>query len=334
MRRRVEPIGDLEQTQTRYSLTPASLYRMKLDYFRFFDDIPTSFPNSFVATILLNYLYYRRDSDCNTFEREMEEVLKKKRDKTIEKEIPTPEIFTFSKPLDQSLNSFSFYDRVVVEKRLFVEYVLESYFEMSSSLREKIFFYERYQVIRECIQKHQILKIAVPNADGTVLKIEYQPYLLDADENSHFYYLGGLSRLCNSDSEYQIFATKLQRIQNVCNTKKAFDYNMKYENELKKRVARFGIAHLNQSQYEKIKVALTADGYNRFTKVIVHQRPLPTKVEQRENQAYPYLLTFQCSAVQIMSYFFQFADAVEIVEPLSLRKQFADKYQNAANLYR
>ena len=37
-----------------------------------------------------------------------------------------------------------------------------------------------------------------------------------------------------------------------------------------------GIAYINFDQTEPLLVALTQQGYNKFTKILLHQRPLPS----------------------------------------------------------
>ena len=81
-----------------------------------------------------------------------------------------------------------------------------------------------------------------------------------------------------------------------------------------------------------IKIRFTPKGLLRYEYSVIH-RPVHPQVEI-DAKTNEFIYIFHCSEKQALYFFFSFANAVEILEPLSLRQKFIDMYRRGYEQYR
>lgn len=104
--------------------------------------------------------------------------------------------------------------------------------------------------------------------------------------------------------------------------------------KVRHRIETLGIAYIGMPPRSTVRMALTENGYQKYLKLMLHQRPLPCIPVEMSEGNYPYVLTFGCSTYQIMNYFFPFGSDAMVLEPDELRTEFAEKYRKAAEMYK
>ena len=75
------------------------------------------------------------------------------------------------------------------------------------------------------------------------------------------------------------------------------------------------------------KLKFNSKGIEDFTRQI-YMRPI--RFERIEDDVY----LFKCSEVQAINYFFKFGKNIEILEPISLREKFINRYSKALQVYK
>ena len=317
------------EEQTRFAMTPAMERMLLRDHLCFHEEIGTKIEGSDITHILYGYLRYQRDQDVNTLEDTV----------TAAFDIPRKRgggdyRFRFAKDLTDLICSFDFSREENFNKRILVETLLQGYCSLPYAEREKIFFYDSYLTIRECIREQTMLEIRVRTVPGDIRSFTYKPCVLHTDDHSLLCYLAGYSREIGTKSKYSIYSVRLQRIISAINTKQSFILDDTQQAEITRRIEEFGIAYVNLEYGEPIRVALTEYGYQMYLKILLHQRPLPFAPVEKQDGMYPYVLTFKCSQYQIMNYFFPFGAEAVILEPADLRETFIERYRNAAEAYK
>ena len=93
------------------------------------------------------------------------------------------------------------------------------------------------------------------------------------------------------------------------------------QNEITTKGIEFLIDHT-----EKIQVQLSKQGLQMYHNII-HLRPTATGsyTDEYDNT----VLSFECTASQIMYYFFQFGKEATILEPIFLAEDFENRYKQA-----
>lgn len=239
----------------------------------------------------------------------------------------------FGRELTDLICSFDFSREENFDKRVMVETILHAYCDMPYAEREKVYYYDCFCTVQECIREHTILEIRVRTVPGELRSFTYKPYVLRADDSSLLCYLAGYSREIGTKAKYGIYSVRLQRVVSAINTKQSFTLDISQVNELDRRIEEFGIAYVNLESVTPIRVALTNEGYQKYLKVLLHQRPLPSAPVEICDGDYPYVLTFQCSKYQISNYFFPFGEEAQVLEPIKLREAFAERYHRASTAY-
>ena len=317
------------EEQTRFALTPAMERILMRDHLCFHEEIGTKIEGSDITRILYGYLRYQRDKDVYALEDTVTEAF----------DIPRKRgggdyRFRFNRELTDLICSFDFSREENFNKRVLAETLLQSYCSLPYAEREKIFFYDSYLTIQACISEHTMLDVRVRTVPGEIRSFSYKPCVMQTDDHSLLCYLAGYSRDIGTKSKYSIYSVRLQRIVSAINTKQSFSLNDTQQEKIRRRIEEFGIAYINWECGEQIRVALTEYGYQMYLKILLHQRPLTSAPVETKEGSYPYILTFNCSQYQIMNYFFPFGAEAEILEPLELREEFAEKFRNAVEVYK
>ena len=317
-----------ETDQTRYALTPAMERLLLKDHLCFQEEIITKIDNKDICRILTGYLQYRRDQDPYLLGSELTEAFEKN-----QKRRTSSYRMRFGRELTDMICSFDFSREEGFDARILVEKLLSDYCSLPYAEREKIYFYETYLTIMECIRDQTELQIRVRSVPGDVRAFTYKPCLLCMDENSLLCYLAGYSREAGKGGKFSIYAVRLQRIISAYNTKEESNLTKDKQTAIQERIDEFGIAYINQAESEPITVALTENGYLKYLKIMLHQRPLPSEPVEAGDAEFPYILKFQCSHYQIENYFFSFGADAKILSPPELADRFAARYAEAAARY-
>ncbi|MBQ1659832.1 MAG: hypothetical protein II059_08335 [Clostridia bacterium] len=189
-------------------------------------------------------------------------------------------------------------------------YILERFSAMNRCEREKVYCYEQYKVITECINKKNMLRVKTDSGRS----FEMMPYLCTEDRNVLSYYAAGYSRSFGSTEPFRCHSNRLIRIAGCTPSGGKFSLTAEDERRIKKLCDHFGPAYLidiDPDDIKTTKVTLTEYGYKQlFLRIISHQRPLPVKAPEEiaENGNKLYVLYFDCSHNQLRNYFRPFGD--------------------------
>lgn len=313
--------------QTRFALTPPMERLLCRDHLCFHEALIPEHSNKDITRIISGYLRMFSVKDAYALDDQITNAFdsREKLGKGVYR-------LRFDSELTTLINSFPFSSYKGFDKRVLVETILQRYCALPYAEREKIFFYDTYLTIAGCIKAETELDICVRTITGALRHFSYQPYIIETDESTGLAYLAGYSREVEGAGRYQIFCTRLQRIVSAVDTKRHMPLKPAKRDAIQQRLDELGIAYIN-TEIETFRVALTEDGYQRYLKLLIHQRPLPDSVEQGKDSDWPYVLTFHGSRYQMHNYFFTFGRHIKILSPDHLREQFAQEYRDAAALY-
>ena len=157
-----------------------------------------------------------------------------------------------------------------------------------------------------------------------------RPYKLMADTEQQHVYLVGLSQV-QGEAE-RITSFRLSTLAAESTTVEAADSGKAYlltrgeKQDIEEKIRKNGVQYLVAQDQLLIKLQLNQYGEKLYHQK-VHQRP--AFIEKTAGGIY----VFDCSERQIFNYFFSFGANVQILEPASLRHQFAESYRQAYKLY-
>lgn len=373
---------DIHKSQ-RISLDEVTYTVLQNDHLRFRNEYTEDFTllpcnrkteTSFLAKIMYNYLMY-----INKMEQEDKIVAfilyeKSNHSKSSINIKKDRHIYYFDKLQTKLLH---FIDRIdattnrrislaFINSCLIKSYSMELYWE-----REKIFYFDQYNIIQKVLKKdginqseknEQQVKLLLINAiekeTSKIYAYYVRPYTFQLDDTSLSYYLIGYAKKKSSTDNYVLSSFKLSRIIDCEAINEYFTYSANAQNLVNLFIRQYGPAYIpkgytdpseptskepnktNKIQFlhkePLIKVVLSKDGYDLYMKRINRKRPIPftePKPLKSENKTVAWELTFNCSQEQILYYFFQFGKEAEITQPLELRETFVAKYKEALEKY-
>lgn len=203
----------------------------------------------------------------------------------------------------------------------YLKALLEEYARLSPSERERVYY-------SSCIE--QVLQ---PALDAGYLLDLYsggkhfflKPHSLMADPfNSHLYLIGFARRADKPSDSENIASFRITRLSKVKYRRQSGRLNAEQKRQIEKQLQSVGVQYLVGTE-DRIKVRLTPAGKQAFLQRS-YMRPIP---EATEGDIYH----FRCTPMQIRNYFLSFGKDAEVLEPLSLRKEFSKIYQDAARVY-
>ncbi len=229
-------------------------------------------------------------------------------------------------------------------KAIYEEYVLKPLY-----IREQIFFKDTYDEINNAIKNERKLKISLLSKISVDGKHKYTkkfyvlPYKIVQDKTNSYNYLIGFSEeikdIIQKDEngkEYKTTITlerspacfRLSRIENASLMSSMGAHISKdNKNELDKLLIERTAMFITTDSID-IKVKFTEKGLESF-KRILYMRPQFYKIDKNDK----YLYTFNCTELQAIHYFFKMGWDVQIIEPISLREKFIQRYSRAIKSY-
>ena len=203
----------------------------------------------------------------------------------------------------------------------YLKALLEEYARLSPSERESVYYGQTItQAIQPAIDAGHLLEMQVGGKPFWL-----RPYALMADPfNSHLYLVGFARRTDKDAAEEQIASFRITRLQRVKMKRQSGKIHAEERRQIEKQLQQVGVQYLVGAQ-DHIKVRLTEAGRQNFLRRS-YMRPTPELVEGD-------VYHFHCAPMQIRNYFLTFGKEAEILEPASLRKEFAKIFKDAAKVY-
>lgn len=205
----------------------------------------------------------------------------------------------------------------------YLKCLLEEYASLPYIKRERIFYKERYETAKQAIERGKLLKICT--ARGKWYHV-YPYEIMEDPLSTRDYLVGYVKRTEESRSDKRIASFRLPRLKKIECLAASFRLTKDEIDKIRDKVEICSVQFLVEEQ-ETIRVRLTERGVEKYWEQL-HLRPVKDTDASSENE-----YVFQCTQRQAEYYFFKFGADVEILEPESLRKRFAEMYQCAADQY-
>lgn len=200
----------------------------------------------------------------------------------------------------------------------FIKAVIEEYTEKSFVERELIYFSE----IIKTIESNKNNKLWVTKSN---VKYLVRPYCIMSDNQSTYNYLVGYATDVKIPGNQGIASFRISRIRVSVVPNSKFEF---YDHEIEKiktAISENGVQFLIDGFCKKIIVELSNTGIKLYNDLLF----LRPNVKNKYGNKYE----FYCTEAQASYYFFKFGVDAKIIEPGSLRKEFAIKYNSAAKIY-
>lgn len=203
----------------------------------------------------------------------------------------------------------------------YLKALLEEYARLSPSERERVYYGQIIsQVIQPAIDAGYLLELKMGGKSFWV-----RPHSLMADPfNSHLYLVGMARRTDKPSSEELIASFRITRLDQVKAKRQSGKLHVEEKRQIEKQLQQVGVQYLVGIR-DHIQVRLTAAGRQAFLQRS-YMRPIPEKIEED-------VYHFHCAPMQIRNYFLTFGKEAEVLEPASLRKEFARIYKDATKIY-
>lgn len=217
----------------------------------------------------------------------------------------------------------------------FISALVEEYSRLPMFRRESIFYSDTIRILSDAIRSNNDGETCYLTIDTKKRKnIKVYPIDILLDEWSTYNYLVGIGIFDSKLGEMPIS----MRISNILDIRVSFSerivvlHNQPMIDELYKHIETRGVMFMGSpyTQGEEIKIRLTSQGFDTYNNV-VFLRPRYTKDTMLDNN--DHIMTFTCTRFQIKNYFRKFGGDAEILEPLSLREEFAEFYKMAKDVY-
>ncbi len=219
--------------------------------------------------------------------------------------------------------------RIYRKPGIYLKAVFETYCRLPYIEREKIFFSDLFETIRNALNLH--LPMQIRTTGGKTFS--FLPFGTGTDANSNYHYLIGLSRPISSSGtdiqepgEYHCASFRISRIESIRNEygKKA-KLTPHQRSFIEKEIAEKGIPFLLNDTAE-IRVRLSEEGVKKYN-TLLHLRPKYTS--RTDDNIY----TFHITPMQAEFYFFKFGSDAKILQPTGLRETFRRGYEKAFHRY-
>lgn len=193
----------------------------------------------------------------------------------------------------------------------FIRRMIYKYINQSKSSRELFLYQEIVQRIKYAIKNKKIIKISFDDNRKTSIL----PFFIGSSKLELGNYI-----FCYDILEEKYKNYKLSNIKSIFITQEKREWeNIDFINNVIKNFDPF------LSQGKKIKAILTEEGKKILSTIALNR---PETISATGN-----IFEFKCSEQQAKRYFSYFLDEIEILEPLSLREWFIEKYKSALKRY-
>ncbi len=205
----------------------------------------------------------------------------------------------------------------------YLKAIIEEYCRKPYITREKIFFKDKYELIKSAIEDKKRILLWHKSYDTKHIIL---PFSITQDNNNLYNYIVGFEITDQDIKSKKIFVMRLSNIQEIRITpvRASISKNdvLKIQNALQDK----GVQFLSQDM-NTYKIRFSDSGLNKYNS-IHHLRPNYTHVDSDG------IYTFICTSSQFEFYFFKFGADAEVIEPAEMREKFVTMYQAAANLYK
>ena len=204
----------------------------------------------------------------------------------------------------------------------YLKALLEEYARLSPSERERIYYAQLIDdILQPAIDAGHLLELF---ASGK--RFWVKPYNIMADPfNSHMYLVGLAQCIDKPTDQESIASFRITRLANVkLRRQPSGRLTAEDRHQIERKLQQVGVQYLVGIQ-DNIKIQLSKNGQREFLQRS-YMRPTPVKIEGN-------IYYFCCSAMQIRNYFLPFGKEAQILEPVSLRKEFLKIYRNAVRAY-
>lgn len=208
------------------------------------------------------------------------------------------------------------YEKILEENKIeneaeYLRNIIFTYINNPKYKREEILFYPIFKEIRKMIDEKKKINIKYNNSIRTV-----NPYFLKVSDNGSRTYL---FCYCEKNNDYRSY--KVSEIESIKVSKNDCEIkDFKYIKEIERNFDPF------LSYKKEVKVRFTEKGEELFNRVHLNRPKVKEINKDRE-----YL--FECDEKLAQVYFPQFFSEVEILEPVSLRAWFKDKFFESYRVY-
>ena len=209
----------------------------------------------------------------------------------------------------------------------YVKAILEDYALLPFFEREGVYFKNIIDIINEAILSGNLIKLKYINRKQQLKQITVRPYKIASSPLLQYHYL--LALPVDTEPNNEILTLRISRITETKKLSRTSHITIQEQKYIEETIRNKGIQYI-VSQESEIKVVLSEQGFKLY-KSILYLRPKYKDIIQKEDE---WLLTFMCAEEQIKNYFFQFGKEAMVKSPESLKKWFADKYADAAEIYR
>lgn len=193
----------------------------------------------------------------------------------------------------------------------FIRRMIYKYINQSKSSRELFLYQEIVQRIKYAIKNKKIIKISFDDNRKTSIL----PFFIGSSKLELGNYI-----FCYDILEEKYKNYKLSNVKSIFITQEKREWeNIDFINNVIKNFDPF------LSQGKKIKAILTEEGKKILSTIALNR---PETISATGN-----IFEFKCSEQQAKRYFSYFLDEIEILEPLSLREWFIEKYKSALKRY-
>ena len=196
-----------------------------------------------------------------------------------------------------------YYGRV----RLYMESVLEDYFRLTPSQRERVYYADDFDLIDTAIAERRQLKVTVSSGKTFLV----HPYKLMTDKLSNGWYLICYTRRPKDPiSSKRISTLRVAHLQSVEILKETASIKAHEKQELSKNLETRGVQFLTAEPC-LIRVKMTDKGKNKYAGMMT-MRP---RCHKKEGDIWE----FYCTKMQAKRYFCRMAADCQILEPLDLQ---------------
>lgn len=217
----------------------------------------------------------------------------------------------------------------------YLKAIYEEYALLPSYKREQIFFKENVDKINNAIGSKRKLKLSImrkrhTNKEGFYFRTFYvTPHKIVQDKTNSYNYLIGYSEELLTDGKTTLKQpvsfriSRLDRI-NIMSSMKAF-ISKDDLHALEKEVEDKGVQFLAGELIDVI-VKFNPKGFEAYERQLYLR---PTIYKKIDSDTYHFKTTF----IQAQNYFFKIGRDIEVLEPVSLRESFINRYKTALEVY-
>ena len=226
-----------------------------------------------------------------------------------------------SEPVSTPKNRHLFYKR----KSQYMKCLLEEYSELPFIERERIVKKSIINTIEDAISSKTYLDLTTKRGEKKT-SFYVKPYKILSDPLNTRSYLVCWSRPEGSNAQTMtIRSYAIHRLNKVELIRDKWDpLSTRDVHLIEEKIAHNSSAFLSD-ETETIRIKISPEGESIYH-VKLAFRP---KIIKKEGDIY----IFTCSPKQAFNYFFNFGDTIEILEPITLREEFKNKYTTASKLY-